>query len=290
MSRFVLIGHPVGHSMSPSIHEAAYRAFGERHEYVLVDAPDEAAVRHQVDELRAGRVAGANVTVPHKRLALRLADRLDDSARRVGAANTLSLNSSGELVASNTDAEGLAQALSALGARGDRACVLGSGGAAQAAVVAAGLLGFTEVTVLARRWQRQTDSGTWPEAERFRRLGARPAPWPQTDDAAATETFGQAELVLQATSAGMKGADDGESLAELVPWSALGARTVVYDLVYNPRETPFLREARRRGLTCDGGLSMLVLQAVRAIEIWLGKTAPFAPLMAAAEKSLGAPT
>jgi shikimate dehydrogenase len=86
----------------------------------------------------------------------------------------------------------------------------------------------------------------------------------------------------------MKGADDGEVLARLVPWSALSAETVAYDLVYNPRETPFVREARRRGLKSEGGLSMLVLQAVRAIEIWLGKTAPYEELLAAAEHALGA--
>jgi shikimate dehydrogenase len=288
VSRFVLIGHPVGHSMSPAIHQAAYRAFGERHEYVLVDAADESAVRRQVDELRAGRIVGANVTVPHKRLALALADELDESAQQVGAVNTLSLNAEGSVLGSNTDAHGLAQALRALGTMGQRACVLGSGGAALAAVVSCRLLGFDDVMVTARRWQPKEDPTSWPRAETFAALGARPMAWPGSNGQETTRALAQVNLILQATSAGMKGAEDGEELARLIPWSELGAQTVAYDLVYNPRETPFLRAARSEGLTADGGLSMLVLQAVRSIEIWLGKSAPFAELMAAAEQALGA--
>jgi len=287
VSRFVLLGHPLGHSISPAIHRAAYRAFGEQHEYELVDAPDEAAVQRQFDELRARRVAGANVTVPHKRLALALADRLDDSAREVGAANVLSVDQDGCVVASNSDAEGLAQALRVLGARGERASVIGNGGAALAAVVSCRLLGFRDISVTARRWQASEDPASWSQADPFRRLGAHTVPWPGAETQARIDGFAGAELVLQATSSGMKGADDGEALARMIPWSALGSETVAYDLVYNPRETPFVREARRRGLTCEGGLSMLVLQAVRAIEIWLGKTAPYGELLAAAERALG---
>src|SRR6478752_4341613 len=109
--RFVLIGHPVGHSLSPVIHGAAYAALGRSATYDLIDAPDDDAVRAVVEEVRAGRIRGANVTVPWKRVALASADRVDESARAVGAANVLARADDGAVVAYNTDALGLAEEL-----------------------------------------------------------------------------------------------------------------------------------------------------------------------------------
>src|SRR5690242_6072985 len=106
--RFVLIGHPVGHSVSPAIHGAAYRALGVQHRYDVCDCPTPDDVRAQVARLRAREIAGANVTVPWKRLALELADRSDASARATGVANVLSRADDGQIVASNTDAGALA--------------------------------------------------------------------------------------------------------------------------------------------------------------------------------------
>jgi shikimate dehydrogenase len=89
VEQFILIGHPVGHSVSPQIHGAVYRAYGLPHSYSAVDCPDVAAVEQQVKRVRSGEIAGANVTVPWKRAALALADELDASARDTNAANVL---------------------------------------------------------------------------------------------------------------------------------------------------------------------------------------------------------
>ena len=287
MSRFVLIGHPVGQSLSPAIHRAAYACLGFSHDYELIDAPDAKAVRTQVQALRKGEIAGANITVPHKRLALTLADELDPSAERVGAANVLAKSSGGAVVAYNTDALGLAHVLEDFSPGVQRALVIGNGGAALASVVACQKLGVAEVLVTARAFRSDVKPGAWPHAEQFRRLGAEALTWlgsPAQDPA----SIAGCGLLLQATSAGMRGKDGGEDLARVVPWAELRADARAYDLVYNPPLTPFLRAARERGLQAEGGLSMLVAQAQLAVEIWLGHLPPRAPLMRAAERALEA--
>jgi shikimate dehydrogenase len=285
MSRFILLGHPVGHSLSPSIHSAAYAWLGEDHVYELVDAPDEASVLAHVALLRSGAVEGANVTVPYKRLALGLADHVDVSAERVGAANVLARNAEGEIVAYNTDALGLADVLTPLAKGVSKAVVLGNGGAALGAVVACQHLGIADIAVTARAFRQDVPSEAWPHADEFVRLGASPLAWLASSDRARDEVS-RAGLVLQATSAGMQGAESGETLAQALPWTEFGADTVVYDLVYNPPLTPVLARARERGLVAEGGLSMLVAQAQFAIQIWLGVLPPRAQLLSAARDAL----
>jgi len=107
--RFVLIGHPVAHSLSPVIHRAAYQELELSHRYELVDCPDEAAVVKVVDALRSGEIAGANVTIPWKRLALKLADMVAPSVQRVGVANVLARGADGAIVAHNTDVPALVE-------------------------------------------------------------------------------------------------------------------------------------------------------------------------------------
>lgn len=288
--QFLLVGHPVSHSVSPQIHGAAYEALGRSGRYDLFDAVDEAAVKSVVERIRRGEVRGANVTVPWKKLALELADERAASAEAIGAANVLSLDTQGRVVASNTDAVALAaelrEASSFLTAERDTAVVLGIGGAALASVVSARDAGFTRVLVSGRRYVAGTPESDWPDAADFRRLGAEPIPWPVAGQKFAVDRRWGA--VIQATSAGMKGKEGGEELAALVPWDAL-APLLAYDLVYNPPVTPFLREAARSGHHARGGLGMLVGQAARAIEIWWGVLPPSAPLFAAARAALGLP-
>jgi shikimate dehydrogenase len=282
--RFILIGHPVAHSVSPAIHQAAYTALGLGHRYELEDCADEDAVRAHVSDLRAGRIAGANVTVPYKRLALSLADRADPSARDTGVANVLSLAADGALVASNTDAAALADELAALTASARVAVIIGAGGAAQAAVVSCKLLGSEQILVSSRGWQPGRE---WERAERFRELGAEPLAWPAAHGASELcERLRGADVIVQATSAGMHGAGPGEAVSDWIPWSELKPGAVAYDVVYNPARTPFLAAAEAARVKSSGGLGMLVRQAARAIEIWLGQMPPLAPLEQAARRAL----
>lgn len=278
--RFVLVGHPVSHSLSPAIHGAAYAELGVDARYELLDAPDEAAVGRAVDAVRRGDLAGANVTVPWKQVALALADRADASASDVGAANVLVREASGAVVAHNTDVPALAGELAALAASPRTALVLGAGGAALAAVASARRLG-ADVRVSARRFDAATAPSEWPNAAALRRLGANLVAWPP-----ASLVLDPADLVIQATSAGMSGAGAGGVVAGVVPWARLGPRAVAYDLVYNPSVTPFLERATAAHVTARGGLGMLVGQAALAFELWLGQAAPRAIMQRAAETAL----
>ncbi len=292
--QFVLLGHPVGHSVSPAIHQAAYRELGESHDYSLVDCPDEAAVAAQVQRLRRGEIAGANVTVPWKRVAFDLADDHDVSARETGVANVLACDSAGRLVASNTDALALATELKHLrGQPPSSAFVIGAGGAAQAAVVACRSLGVPRIAVTRRSWLDPLRRETWNRAEVFMALGASATAWPAGPageeglDAAA-----RADVIVQATSAGMEGAGPGGEVSDWVPFDRLPPGAVAYDVVYNPQRTPFLAAAERAGVASAGGLGMLVRQAAEAIRIWLGRPVPIEPLSQAARAAIlsrGAP-
>jgi shikimate dehydrogenase len=265
--KFGLLGHPVGHSVSPAIHQAAYDAFGLPHTYSLCDCPTPSDVEHQVEQLRQGLWAGLNVTVPWKRLALQLADDLDDSARETGAANVLLRQENGRIIAHNTDAPALGQLLAA-GSRTERpkaALVLGNGGAALAAVVAARRAGCARVYVSARRWSMDAEN-----------LGAVPVSWSSETIASTSKEL---TLLVQATSAGMRGVGGGEELASVIPWQELPSDVFAYDVVYNPENTPFLERARAAQLRAEGGLSMLVGQAALAFELWLGLRPPTAQLM-----------
>lgn len=300
VERFVLIGHPVSHSVSPAIHGAAYEILGRAGQYCLVDASSAAEVREVIERIASGELVGANVTVPWKQLALQCADRVDSSAADVGAANVLSRDAEGKIVAYNTDASALAEELraakEALGpVSRNAALVLGTGGAALAAVVSCQRAGFDPVYVTGRRFVAGTSSDPFPLATEWRRLGARMVLWPTAsgdvaprpaDVAVWGEILPELAAVVQATSAGMKNTAGGTELAELIPWAELEP-LVAYDLVYNPPQTPFLRLAEEHGHQARGGLGMLVGQAAQAIEIWWGTKPPSAPLSRAAEQALG---
>lgn len=285
MTQFLLIGHPVGHSVSPAIHRAAYAALGRSDaDYTVLDCPREADVQRVIERLRSGELAGANVTVPHKTLALALADRADESALAVGAANVLA-RVDGQIVAYNTDAPALAEELLELVPRPrSGALIVGSGGAALGAVVAAQMAGFAPVRVTARRFVSDVPRAEWPYAALLTERGAKPEVWPLPSQTRLDELLSEVEIVIQATSAGMKGTDSGESLTAFI---GAGPERAYYDLVYNPSITPFLREAMRARAPSRGGLGMLVRQAARAIEIWLGTRPEEEPLMRAAESALG---
>lgn len=298
MSRFVLIGHPVGHSLSPVIHRAAYRALGLEHDYDLVDAPDEAAVRDLVDAVRDGRIAGANVTVPYKRVALDLADRAHPVAAGTGAANVL-VREGSEVVAYNTDVLALADELIGRAAGARVAAVIGNGGAALAAVAACRSIGIGRVGVVARAWRAGAPPGDWPRAAGFRKAGATVIPWPAEPVSGRAErehVAGDAwdtlvcssQIIVQATSAGMVGAESGEAVRDIVPWLRLEPGTLAFDVVYNPPVTPFLQAANAAGLRSEGGLGMLVGQAARAFELWLGVEPPRGTMREAAEQALEA--
>ncbi len=280
--RFAVVGDPIAHSKSPAMHQAAYRALGLPHVYEAIRASS-AELEGVLARLRAGDLDGINVTVPHKEHVLSLVDTLAESARSAGAANTIVRTESGQLVAHNTDAPALAAELARLagspfGWHETRALVLGSGGAARGAIAALGRgLGVTDLVVRARRFDDE-DQG---------RAFGQTAPCPVSTQGwrASPESEGLTRALVQATSAGMHGGSDGEAVARVVSWEQVPREAVAIDVVYAPRDTPWLRAARARGLRCDDGLGMLARQGALALELWLGVEAPLAEMRAALEQS-----
>lgn len=286
--RFALLGHPVSHSMSPAIHAAAYRELGLNHRYELVDVPDEPALAAAIESVRRGELAGANVTVPWKRQALALADLQAESARQVGAANVLVRTPAGQIEAHNTDVPALAEEIRRRVPSVRRVVVIGSGGAALGAVAASSLLSAESVTVTARRWRRGESEREFTHGVEFSALGAKLVAWPDEPGDAFAAACREADVIVQATSAGMHGAEPGDAVRRIVPWSSLRPGALAYDVVYNPPETEFLRAAREAGIAHAHGLGMLVAQAALAVELWLGKKPSFEPLYAAASECLAA--
>jgi len=245
------------------MHMAAFRALGLPHTYEAIRASAEELPR-VVQALRDGTYDGLNVTVPHKEAALVLAD--EGPALDAGAANTLVRTDEGRIVAHNTDVLALVEELRLLSGPGApwatrRALVLGSGGAALAAVAALRVLGARDIAVRARK-DAPPATQAW-------------APSRQSEE--------QTLVVVQATSAGMTGADPGELSASVVAWDALPADAIALDVVYAPADTPFLSAARSRGLRSANGLGMLARQGALAFELWLGLAAPYDAMRAALE-------
>lgn len=247
-----VLGAPVGHSLSPVLHNAAFEALGIDAVYVALEvAPAE--LGGVVRALSAVGAFGASVTVPHKRAALALCDRLDDDAARIGAVNCLAF-SGGAITGHNTDAGGFADALTeALGEHPDgwRPLILGGGGAARAVAVGLARLTSAPVPVIAR----SPGVVDWTEA----------APWTAAElDARLPET----NLIVDCTAAGLSPATETE-LPAPVDLARLPLGAVVSSLVYH-REPRLLTQARARGLTTFDGAGMLVHQARRALAIWTG--------------------
>jgi shikimate dehydrogenase len=252
-----VIGWPARHSRSPLVHGhwlAEHRLSGA---YLRIEAAPDAAEGVMRGLARAGLV-GANVTVPHKELALRVADDADDLARRLGAANLLWVSDGGGLHAQNTDVAGflgnLDEGAPGWNAESGTALVLGAGGAARAVALGLADRGFRRVLVANRTVER---------AEALARAFGGPIePLPLAE---AERALVHASLVVNTTTLGMKG--EGGA-----PLSLARARpdAIVTDAVYVPLETPFLAEARARGLKTVDGLGMLLHQAVPTFERLFG--------------------
>lgn len=259
------------------MHMAAYRALGLDHRYEAVHAVAGDLARI-VRALCEGEYDGLNITVPHKERVLELVDDLDPSARAVGAANTLARTPEGQITAHNTDAAALIAELRWLAGAARPwseadGLVLGSGGAARAAIAALATLGVRRIFVRARAFTDRARSSAFLRGTSAQVVAE---PW---GGGAPTEHGTLA--VIQATSAGMKGADAGEVAAAAVDWAELPDEAIAIDVVYEPRDTPFLRAARARGLRCDDGRGMLARQGALAFELWLNLPAPVEVMRAA---------
>ncbi len=275
-----VIGWPVEHSVSPQMHNAALRALGLDWCYVPFAVRPE-ALPAAVAGLRALGLRGLNATVPHKQALMPLMDALTPQARAIGAVNTLLLREDG-LLGHNTDARGFVRALREAGfdPHACSALVLGAGGAARAVVYA--LLSEGASVTLLNRTPARADA-LLDELSPYAASGARIASG-ALDASMLRRAASDARLIVNATTLGMWPHNDASPWLDdvLLPQDAF-----CYDLVYNPRVTRWLSQARAVGCACADGLGMLVHQGAEALELWTGRAAPVDVMRAACEAALG---
>jgi 3-dehydroquinate dehydratase / shikimate dehydrogenase len=266
-----VIGKPVGHSASPFMHNRAFKALGLDFVYLplAVDNVDEFFARFVRPATREidWRLRGFSVTIPHKTSVCRFLDEIDATSSLVGAVNTVVIEG-GRIRGYNTDVEGAIKPLeSIMPLDGERCGVIGAGGAARAVIY--GLISKgARVKIFAR------------DADKGRALGASfgvavlPLESLQSSDV---------QIVINTTPVGMHGHSANESP---VPRPALRGRSVAYDLVYNPLQTQFLKDASAEGCRIISGIEMLVAQAALQFELWAGRKAPLDLMRQAALEKL----
>jgi len=261
-----LIGDPVEHSMSPVMHNAAFRELGLNYLYVPFRVKKE-ELGKAIDGMRALNIRGLNITIPHKVAVIPLLDELDPLAEKIGAVNTI-VNNDGVLRGYNTDASGLLQSMWTKGIepRDKNIVIIGAGGASRAVTF-----------ILADKKARLVILNRIQELDWAKELASR-----------ITQTFRQkiealelnrenlakvltkADILLNATNAGMS-PNTGETPVDA---DLLRPELVVYDIVYNPSKTRLLREAEMINAKTIGGLDMLTWQGALAFQMWTGRKAP----------------
>lgn len=258
-----MAGDPVGHSLSPQIHNAAYAALAIDADYQRLPLPTP-LFAETVRALPGSGFAGINVTIPHKRAALELADDATDAAMSIGAANTLSF-SGGKIFAANTDAPGMIAALET--DLTDKAVlVLGAGGTARAALWA-----LTNAGARATVWNRTAERARLLAAEMHADTIASPADAPSP------------EIIVNTTAVGMDDAATPQSVCGSlsIDLATMSEDTVIVDFVYRSGGSPLTIAARGRGMRVIDGEELLVRQAALSFEIWFGRPAPLDAMRAA---------
>lgn len=253
---FRLLGQGIAYSASPAMMAAAFGALDLPHRYVLADVPQE-DVAGTVAQLRAADAGGANVTVPHKAAVAALMDEVSDVAREADAVNTV-VREGDRLVGHNTDMPATVEAISRLRPAGvGHALILGAGGVSRAVRLALAKVGVERVSVL-----RRSDGSI----------------------ARLADEITTADLLVNATPVGT-GSDESP-----VPANLLRGDLAVLDLVYRPSPTRLVRDARAVGAAAESGAAILLGQAWRSLELWLGVSAPVEVMRAALDAELGGTT
>lgn len=279
-----VIGHPVGHSISPALFGAAFAAAGIDATYEAWDTP-EGTLEGRVNSLRSGDYLGASVTIPHKIDIVALLDETAETATKAAAVNTV-VHQDGKLIGHNTDVAGFARSLredAGFDAKGKHTMLLGAGGAARAVALALIEAGASVVFLMGRN----------PKSVERTSLALKPLTpsgttitWAYWNDGSFLRSMSEADLIVNCTPIGMEGSE--KAGVSPVDVKLIQPHTTIFDLVYNPVETPFVRDARSRGAKAHSGMGMLVYQAAESFKLWTGRDADTGAMMDAARKALGA--
>ena len=265
MYKLGIIGHPIGHSISAAIQKAGLESIGEEVQYDVMDTPAEDLV-DRIKYIKTNGYQGFNVTIPLKVPVSLFLNDIDDYANIAGCVNTVKVGENKEFFGYNTDIYGFKKAIpETIDLNGKTASILGTGGAARASVVGLAEKGVKNIDFYTRNIINSHQTVNYVRAK-----------FPNVEfnvyQIQNMRSLADTSIVVNATPIGMKGYMADQMPLEVKDFDTLSPNAVVYDIVYNPSKTIFIKEAEKRGLKTIGGLDMLIYQAERAIEIWTGKT------------------
>lgn len=262
-NKFALIGYPLGHSLSAVIHQAGFKSLGINASYEILETPPDDLV-DRLKYLKANNYKGFNVTIPLKLPISLFVNEVDKYADLARAVNTVSIEADKSLKAYNTDVIGFKRAIpSDINLKGQKAAILGTGGAAHAACVALTECGVKEIAFFTRNIPNSIDLMNYVRRK-----------FPNVEfnvyQIENIRNLGEYALLVNTTPIGMLGKAGDMMPIEPYALKTLNTNAVVYDVIYNPKKTVLIKEAEKLGLRTITGLDMLIYQAIAAQEIWFG--------------------
>ncbi len=258
---FAVIGDPIDHSLSPNIHSAAFRELDLDCSYIAYRIP-KGELKEGIEGLKKIKIDGFNITIPHKVDMMKYLDKTDESCSLIGAVNTVS-NKDGVLKGYNTDMDGFLEPFKKkkLNIQNTKVLLLGAGGAARAIVAGFAKEKAKSITIANRTLEKANILSEFAE-----KIGIDANPITIKDVKESAKDY---DIIVNATSIGLKNEPSPISL------NNIDEKTIVYDIVYMPMNTDFLKNAKEKNAVIIYGYEMLLGQAVRAFEIWHGMEAPY---------------
>ncbi len=274
-----VFGQPVAENPGVVIQDAAFQDMGlERWHFLTLDV-DKDQLENAIKGLKAFKMRGINCTIPHKIAVMQYLDEISESAKLIGAVNTI-VNDGGRLFGENTDGKGFMMSLEANGVdvKGKKAVIFGAGGAGRAICVEMGLAGVADITIVNRPEDRSMSEALLAILRENTEVACRFIDW-EGPFAVPADT----DIVVNATPVGLY--PNVEDIPN-IDLDSIRPTMFVQDVIPNPTETAFIREMRRRGIPCATGAGMLVNQAALNIEMWTGRKPNKEVMYKALEKAL----
>ena len=261
LKTFAVIGDPIDHSLSPTIHNAAYRELEIECTYIAYRVI-QGDLATGIESLKKIKISGFNVTIPHKIEMMKYLDNVDENCKRIGAVNTV-LNDDGILRGFNTDMDGFLEPIKRkeINIKNSKILLLGAGGAARAIVAGFQKEGADEIVIVNRT---KENGENLTEFSKKNGLNARSIYIEEMD-----VLDSKFDFVVNASSLGLKGEKN------VIPEKFFNEKTTVYDIVYKPIKTDLINKAKEKNCEIIFGYEMLLGQAIRSFEIWLDKKAPY---------------
>jgi shikimate dehydrogenase len=258
---FAVIGDPIDHTLSPNIHSAAFRELNLDCSYIAFRIP-KGELEEGLEGLKKIKIDGFNITIPHKIEMMKYLDKIDESCSLIGAVNTVT-NKDGSLKGYNTDMDGFLEPFKKkeLNIENAKVLLLGAGGAARAIIAGFAKEKANSITIANRTLEKANNLSVFSKKIG---LNANAIKIEDVNDSAKNY-----DIIVNATSVGLKNESSPISL------EGINEKTIVYDIVYMPMNTDFIKKAKTKGSIVIFGYEMLLGQAVRAFEIWHGMEAPY---------------